>query len=175
MSRLAQVSSPLRSVAVITAVEHHGRFLVQRRRDNGLWEPPGGVLERDETPLVAVEREALEETGVTVRALELRGVMVNLAHDLRPVSLVYRCSYVSGTPGPTLEASAAAWWTEGQVLEWVAPAHAVRCLMARPGPVLTLAHDGQELLGGSFRPPSPLTVARPTGLRLDSVSTGPTI
>ncbi|WP_455432951.1 NUDIX domain-containing protein [Streptosporangium soli] len=34
------------SVSVI--IDDHGRALLTQRRDNGHWEAPGGVLERDE-------------------------------------------------------------------------------------------------------------------------------
>ena len=38
--------APLHSVSVAAAViDDHGRALAIRRRDNGHWEPPGGVLE----------------------------------------------------------------------------------------------------------------------------------
>ena len=30
-------------------IDENGRTLVIQRRDNGQWEPPGGVLERDES------------------------------------------------------------------------------------------------------------------------------
>ncbi|MCX4959139.1 NUDIX domain-containing protein [Streptomyces virginiae] len=37
-----------------------------RRADNGAWEPPGGILERDERPEEGVLREVAEETGIAV-------------------------------------------------------------------------------------------------------------
>ncbi len=37
------------SVAGGVVVDDHGRALLIQRRDNGKWEPPGGVLEREET------------------------------------------------------------------------------------------------------------------------------
>jgi 8-oxo-dGTP pyrophosphatase MutT (NUDIX family) len=39
----------LHSVSVAgVVIDENGRTLVIQRRDNGRWEPPGGVLERDE-------------------------------------------------------------------------------------------------------------------------------
>src|SRR5699024_3153918 len=50
-------STPLHSVSVAGAViREDGRTLVIKRRDNGNWEPPGGVLELDETPQEEIGR-----------------------------------------------------------------------------------------------------------------------
>lgn len=58
---------PRHSVSCVgVAVDDGGRVLVIRRRDNGAWQPPGGVLELDETPEQGTVREVLEETGVRV-------------------------------------------------------------------------------------------------------------
>lgn len=48
-------------------VDGDGKVLVIRRRDNGRWEPPGGVLEIGETFEDGVRREVHEETGLWVR------------------------------------------------------------------------------------------------------------
>jgi A/G-specific adenine glycosylase len=52
---------------------HRGRVYIQKRRENdvwpGLWEFPGGVLEKGETPVEALRREFMEETGLAVRPL----------------------------------------------------------------------------------------------------------
>jgi mutator protein MutT len=54
----------------IAVVEHNNRFLVGRRSEDlplgGLWEFPGGKIERDEAPKSAAARECLEETGLRV-------------------------------------------------------------------------------------------------------------
>ena len=56
---------PLTRLRRLVAKEHldDGRVLVIRRRDNGRWEPPGGVLELDETFEAGVRREVHEETA----------------------------------------------------------------------------------------------------------------
>ncbi len=55
----------------IAVVEHEDHFLVGRRSQHlplgGLWEFPGGKIERDESPKAAAARECLEETGLRVR------------------------------------------------------------------------------------------------------------
>lgn len=54
----------------IAVVEHNDHFLVGRRSENlplgGLWEFPGGKIEKDESPKAAAARECLEETGLRV-------------------------------------------------------------------------------------------------------------
>ena len=56
-----------------------GRVLVTRRRAGahlgGLWEFPGGKIEADETPPVALRRELAEELCVRVRVGPLWGIL----------------------------------------------------------------------------------------------------
>jgi 8-oxo-dGTP pyrophosphatase MutT (NUDIX family) len=61
-------SSPRHSVSVAAAiVDESGRILAVRRRDNGHWEPPGGILELHETIQAGLIREVREETGLAVK------------------------------------------------------------------------------------------------------------
>jgi 8-oxo-dGTP pyrophosphatase MutT (NUDIX family) len=67
------------------------------------WEIPGGRPEAGEHPSRAVEREVLEESGLTVRATRLVGTFRRSGY--RPhLSPVYRCVIVSGVPHPNEEA-----------------------------------------------------------------------
>jgi 8-oxo-dGTP diphosphatase len=75
-------------------IDENGRTLVIQRRDNGHWEPPGGVLERDESIIEGLIREVKEETGL-VEPLVLTGVYKNMR--LGVVALVFRCRLVGGT------------------------------------------------------------------------------
>jgi 8-oxo-dGTP diphosphatase len=63
-------------------VDEAGRVLVVQRRDNGRWEPPGGILERDETFEEGVVREVAEETGITVGVERLTGVYKNMTRGI---------------------------------------------------------------------------------------------
>lgn len=51
-----------------------GDVLVVRHALDGLWGSPGGSVEPDESPDEAVAREVLEETGLEVEPVALRGV-----------------------------------------------------------------------------------------------------
>jgi len=61
----------MKKVAAAVIV-HNGRVLIARRKAGethaGLWEFPGGKIEGHETPQECLEREILEELGLSVRA-----------------------------------------------------------------------------------------------------------
>jgi A/G-specific adenine glycosylase len=74
---------PAREVhGAVVAVRRGRRLLVQRRPSNGLlgglWELPGGQIERGESPEGAARRELTEETGLTaVGPLRAAGVVAH--------------------------------------------------------------------------------------------------
>jgi 8-oxo-dGTP diphosphatase len=107
-------------------VDDEGRALLVQRRDNGHWEPPGGVLEHGETIEEALRREVLEETGLEIEPGPLTGVYQNMTRHI--VALVFRCSAVGGQLVENDEVRAFRW------------ASASDC---RP---VVRAHDGTHLL-----------------------------
>lgn len=63
---------PLMAAAVgVLLQDEHGRVLLQRRGDDGLWSEPGGALEPGEDFLTGARRELLEETGLDCPNLTL--------------------------------------------------------------------------------------------------------
>lgn len=136
----------LHSVSVAGIVIDGDRALAIQRRDNGHWEPPGGVLELEESPTDGVAREVWEETGVKVAVGNLTGVYKNLARGI--VAMVFRCELEDGTPGPTDESVAVEWLTRDQIIERVAPAYACRFLDALDdlGAPAIRSHDGVKLI-----------------------------
>ena len=139
-------SSPRHSVSVAAAVVNQaGELLAVRRRDNGHWEPPGGVLELDETIQAGLIREVHEETGLQVEPEALSGVYKNMRRGI--IALVFRCRIVGGEPRPTSEANRVAWLSPDQVRELMDEAYATRLLDAlNAGPAAIRAHDGLSLL-----------------------------
>jgi 8-oxo-dGTP diphosphatase len=140
------VSTPKHSVSVAGAVvDDQGRLLAIRRRDNDHWEPPGGVLELDETIEAGVVREVLEETGLTVRPERLSGVYKNMERGI--IALVLRCSVVEGSQAATAEAVEVAWLRPDEVRERMDEAYAVRLLDALSASETAIrAHDGVSLV-----------------------------
>lgn len=134
------------SVSVGAAViDTEGRLLAIRRRDNDQWEPPGGVLELDETIHAGLVREVREETGVTVEVGPLTGVYKNMARGI--VALVFRCVPVDGTPNPSAEAREVRWLDPDEIAARMDDAYAVRMLDALAGGAPSIrSHDGVDII-----------------------------
>ena len=128
-------------------VDADGRALLIKRRDNGRWEPPGGVLEPGETIPEALEREVREETGLTIaHPAHLTGVYKNMSRLV--VALVFRCEANGGRLTTGDETQALHWATSDEVTALTDEAYAVRVLDAlnAPTPPAVRAHDGVRLL-----------------------------
>jgi mutator protein MutT len=131
------------SVAGIV-VNDEGKVLVIRRRDNNHWEPPGGILEIDETFEQGVRREVHEETGIWVKVVRLTGVYKNMARGI--VALVFRCAPEAGTIAVTDESRAVEWMTVDEVRAAMSPAYVVRVTDAiGNGLARSRAHNGVDL------------------------------
>ncbi len=95
--------------------DERGRILLTRRPEGrhmaGLWEFPGGKIERGETPQEALVRELEEELGVVVAPGRTVGTARHeesgLVIDLRFLDV----AIVHGTPRPL----------DGQEIAWVEP------------------------------------------------------
>jgi ADP-ribose pyrophosphatase YjhB (NUDIX family) len=138
--------TPKHSVSVAgIVVNDAGQVLVIRRRDNGRWEPPGGVLELDESFEEGVRREVKEETGIPVEVERLTGVYKNMQRGV--VALVFRCRPLPGQAHTSDETAQVLWINPEAVPHMMAPAYAVRVTDAlqRDLPV-TRAHDGIHLI-----------------------------
>jgi 8-oxo-dGTP diphosphatase len=120
------------SVSVAGVItDDDGRALLIRRRDTLHWEPPGGVLELDESIEAGLRREVCEETGLTVEPVALTGVYKNMARGI--IALVFRCKVVSGHLAVNDEVSRFRWATPEEVKAMADEAFAVRVLDALSG------------------------------------------
>jgi 8-oxo-dGTP diphosphatase len=140
-------TAPRHSVSVAAAiVRHDGRLLVVRRRDNGQWEPPGGVLELHESIPDGLAREVLEETGLTVSLDALAGVYKNMSRGI--VALVFRCSSIGGDLTTGAESADFLWASDDQLDGLMEPVYAVRLrdALRYTGSPAIRTHDGVRVL-----------------------------
>lgn len=113
-------------IPVVAAAIHdrEGRLLLQQalphKRHAGQWEFPGGKVENEEIPRLALMREVAEELGLvlSVDALEPSGFAEEPARDGRPalVLFLYTCTAWTGEPQGR----------EGQQWEWFTLEEAAR-------------------------------------------------
>jgi ADP-ribose pyrophosphatase YjhB (NUDIX family) len=127
-------------------VDDDGRALIVQRRDNGHWEPPGGILEHGETIEDGLRREVYEETGLKVEPVRLTGIYQNMQRHI--VALVFRCRAVGGQLVENDEAAAFHWAVGADLAQMMSEAYASRVLdsLASDGAPSVRAHDGTHLL-----------------------------
>ena len=104
------------SAATVT-LDSHNRVLLQRRRDTGEWELPGGVVNLGESPWEAAERETLEETGVTVEVGSIVGVYTVL--NITVQEFLFSARAVEGEPHATDESTEAGFFDKEIALDMV--------------------------------------------------------
>lgn len=103
------------------------RILVARRAPHksapGLWEFPGGKVERGESPPKALEREILEEMGLTIKSLKTFDVSDTLVGD-RVIRLeVIVCELLSDFQGFSSDHDEFLWASKDDLpsLKWATP------------------------------------------------------
>jgi len=104
-NRAADIPATLVMPVVAAAlIDYKGRVLMQQRppgkRLAGLWEFPGGKIERDESPETALVRELDEELGIGVSptSLTAAGFASEPLGDRHLLLLLYCCRLWSGEP-----------------------------------------------------------------------------
>ncbi len=88
-------------VAIAIIVDDEQRILITRRPlyapyGGGLWEFPGGKLEQDEAPQVALVREVYEEVGLVVHECDFLGEIRHAYAHYSVALLVYCVRAFSG-------------------------------------------------------------------------------
>ena len=127
-------------------IDEGGRALVIQRRDNARWEPPDGVLERDETLTDGLQREVKEETGLIVESIALTGVYKNMSRGI--IALVFRCRPIGGALTENSEVAGFRWIREADVSSIMSEVYAVRILDAYQHNAMPSIrnHDGVRLV-----------------------------
>lgn len=98
-----------------------GRLLLQQalpgKPHGGLWEFPGGKVEREENPRLALSREIAEELGLAVKPADMVPLGFADEPDRGPapaiVLILYDCRAWTGEPQPR-EGQAWGWFTADQ-------------------------------------------------------------
>lgn len=96
-------SWPPKRVLCVGAVVLQGKkvLLVRQAQGESLagqWSIPWGIIEQDEYPSAAAERETREEGGITAEVEGLLGIQ-NLAWE-SSVAIIYLCRHIDGAPQP---------------------------------------------------------------------------
>lgn len=84
----------------------------------GPWSLPGGVVDEEEGPLQALEREFLEELGTRPVDPVLIGVYHTMPYD--GIRMAFRCG-IEGEPTPASEIVASEYVEPGRRLDELAP------------------------------------------------------
>lgn len=91
-------------VAAAVLVEQAGKVLLTRRVNEphrGEWTLPAGFVDAGEDPMLAAQRECLEETGLYVQVTGLLDVLADQEHEGgADILIVYRAEIVSGDLKP---------------------------------------------------------------------------
>jgi ADP-ribose pyrophosphatase YjhB (NUDIX family) len=94
-------------------------LLIERGKDplKGWWTVPGGMVETGEALETAVCREALEETGLTVKPVAIAAVFERISPDaegrieFHHVIVDYLCALQGGTLCAASDVASAGWFT----------------------------------------------------------------
>jgi len=111
-------------VGVYGVIIEDGKVLLALRRDIDWWNLPGGGMELGETVDEALQREALEETGLRVRVGRLVGVYSK--PQKQEVVLTFLCSIEGGQLSETEETRECRFFAPDALPEKTLPKHAER-------------------------------------------------
>lgn len=134
------------SVSVAGVVTNEsGQVLLQRRADNGEWQIPGGVLERDESTMAGLTREICEETGIRVTVERLSGVYRHTKRNI--VAMVFKCYSMDTKVSLSSESTDVGWFDPQAAMDVVPVVFKERISDALSGePPIVREHDGSAWL-----------------------------
>jgi 8-oxo-dGTP diphosphatase len=115
-------------VVAAAIARNDGRWLMHKRPANkqhgGLWEFPGGKVESDEVPEIALIREIKEELGIAIASADLTPAAFAQSDgegdQSQIVILLYTLLRWVGEP-QALEGGEVDWFTPGQIAELAKP------------------------------------------------------
>ncbi len=94
-----------------------GRILMVRETTDGLWSVPGGWCDVNQSARECIEREIVEESGYTARAVKLAAVWDRSRHGHPPLPFAiyimhFVCELTGGSPRPSIETSEIGFFAE---------------------------------------------------------------
>jgi 8-oxo-dGTP diphosphatase len=117
------VASPL--IVAAAVVRRKGRILLTRRVDGahlaGLWEFPGGKVERGEDPEGTVVRECREECGIDVEVIDILDVTFHRDPKRDLLLLFYACRLASERKVQHIQVADHAWVLPGELRRYALP------------------------------------------------------
>jgi 8-oxo-dGTP pyrophosphatase MutT (NUDIX family) len=121
--------------------DDEGRILFVQHVE-GRWQLPGGAIDPGERPAEAMQRECLEEAGITVEPIRIAGVFGGQEYRITYangdeagwVVTVFEARIVAGAPAPSDDETQAVGWfspKETEALELMpSMRETLRCLLA---------------------------------------------
>lgn len=107
------------AIGVIGVVENtENKVLLVLSKDRG-WEPPMGFLEQSESPIAALHREVLEESGYTVKVTKLTGIYHCIKDGVPILSLCFLCEAGELVSSEIEESLAVQWVAKERLREFI--------------------------------------------------------
>lgn len=102
-------------------VSYQDKILITQRpadkKHPGLWEFPGGKIEKNEAPVDGLKRELIEELGLDVHNCQIYELIYHCYDDGPVLLMVYRCQ-AHTTTVQHFDVADHAWITPGQLKEF---------------------------------------------------------
>jgi ADP-ribose pyrophosphatase YjhB (NUDIX family) len=106
--------------AVEALIVRDGRVLLTKRAIEprlGMWDLPGGFLEEDEEPLLALRRELREETGLEIEPRDFLGTAIERYDRYSVLILSFSAAAPDGEPEPADDVAELAWFAPEELPE----------------------------------------------------------
>jgi 8-oxo-dGTP pyrophosphatase MutT (NUDIX family) len=122
IARDAELTAGTAAVIFDSSGQH---ILLTRRRDNGRWCLPGGMMEAGESAAESCIREVKEETGLNVRIVRLIGIYTTPdvvleytdGNRRQPVAMCFEAATTGGALTLSEETSEFAWYSPAAALQ----------------------------------------------------------
>jgi 8-oxo-dGTP diphosphatase len=124
---------PHKIIGVAVIANDQGQILIDRRRQEGamggLWEFPGGKIERNETVEECIQREIKEELGIVVEVGEHIITIDHTYSHIRVTLTVHHCRLIQGIPQP-IECDEVRWVSVDELESFAFPEANIQIIAA---------------------------------------------